>query len=266
MPELPDVESFKRYLNSTALHRRVLDAEVRDERVLHGVSAGRLAAALRGRTMEATRRHGKNLFVALDRGPWLLLHFGMTGYLKYFRKPQSEPEHVRILFELAGGWKLAYVCQRMLGHAGLVADPDAFIEREGLGPDALLADEETRNATLGRRRGRLKSVLMNQEALAGIGNLYADEILFQCRLHPLRRLDEMPAERVRELGRTTREVLACAVDRNADRDLFPADYLLTTRRRSNRCPRCDAALRSIKVGQRTTYFCPRCQGEEPGPE
>lgn len=264
MPELPDVASFDRYVASTALHRRIEDVEVRDDRVLEDVSAERLEAAARGREMRETRRHGKNLFVALDEGPWLVLHFGMTGYPKYFRKPESEPEHARILFRLADGWKLAYVCQRMLGHAGLTDDPDRYIEQKGLGPDALLADDEARYAALERRRGRLKSVLMNQEALAGIGNLYADEILFQCGLHPLRRLADMSGDEVRRLSRVTGEVLACAVERDADRDRFPADYLLTTRRQTNLCPRCGAELNDIKVGQRTTYFCPRCQGAEPG--
>lgn len=263
MPELPDVASFDSYLASTALHRRIAAVEVRDERVLEDVTAKRLASAARGREMRQTRRHGKNLFAALGDGPWLVLHFGMTGYPKCFRKPESEPEHARILFRLRDGWKLAYACQRMLGHAGLTDDPDLYIDEKGLGPDALLADEEERYAALERRRGRLKSVLMNQQALAGIGNLYADEILFQCGLHPLRRLADMSADEVRRLSRVAGEVLACAVERDADRDRFPADYLLTTRRRSNTCPRCGAALKDIKVGQRTTYFCPRCQGLEP---
>ena len=264
MPELPDVAFFDRYLASTALHRVIKELEVRDERVLEEVSEEHLASAARGRKMQGTRRHGKNLFVALENGPWLVLHFGMTGYPKFFRKPESEPKHARILFCMADGWKLAFACQRMLGRAGLTQSPDRYIEKKGLGPDALLADEEERYAALKRRRGRLKSVLMNQEALAGIGNLYADEILFQCGLHPLRRLAHMSAEEVRRLSRLTREVLACAVERKADRDLFPTDYLLTTRRKSNRCPRCGTELEDIKVGQRTTYFCPQCQGRQPG--
>ncbi|MEF8787997.1 MAG: DNA-formamidopyrimidine glycosylase family protein [Planctomycetota bacterium] len=260
MPELPDVAYFERYLASTALHQLIREAEVRDEGIVEDISGEGLAAAARGRSMEQTRRHGKNLFVALGNGPWLVLHFGMTGFPRYFRRPESRPEHVRILFHLEDGWKLAYDCQRRLGHAGITQDPGGYIERKGLGSDALLADEDERYAALKRRRGRLKSVLMNQEALAGIGNLYADEILFQCGLHPLRRLDELSDRQVRRLSEVTGDVLACAVERNADRDLLPGHYLLTARRRSNCCPRCGTDLEDIKVGQRTTYFCPRCQG------
>jgi len=262
MPELPDVASFEKYLASTALHQLIHRAEVRDERMVEDVSGEGLAVAARGRSMEETRRHGKNLFVALEDGPWMVLHFGMTGFLRYFRRPESRPEHIRILFHLEDGWKLAFPCQRRLGHAGITQDPQAYVERKGLGPDALLADDEERYATLKRRRGRLKSVLMNQEALAGIGNLYADEILFQCGLHPLRRLDELGDDEVHRLSRVTAQVLHCAVERNADRELLPGHYLLTTRRRSNRCPRYGAELEDIKVGQRSTYFCPCCQGRE----
>src|SRR5215217_2317531 len=90
MPELPDVEVFRRYVNATSLHQNIESVEVRNEKILGGVSARKLQRTLKGHTFESTRRHGKNLFVELDGGGWMLVHFGMTGSLAYFKGPDEE--------------------------------------------------------------------------------------------------------------------------------------------------------------------------------
>src|SRR5215217_6181815 len=95
MPELPDVEVFRRYVNSTSLHQNIELVEVRNGKILGGVSALKLQSTLKGRRFESTRRHGKNLFVGLDGGGWLLMHFGMTGRLKYFKDMDQDPPHDR---------------------------------------------------------------------------------------------------------------------------------------------------------------------------
>jgi formamidopyrimidine-DNA glycosylase len=87
MPELPDVEVFRRYVNATSLHEKIKSVEVRNEKILGGLSAHRLQRTLKGHTFESTRRYGKNLFVELDGGGWTLMHFGMTGSLAYFKSP-----------------------------------------------------------------------------------------------------------------------------------------------------------------------------------
>ncbi len=186
MPELPDVELFKRYLDRTSLRQTIQRVQVNDARILGDLPVERFAAALAGNRLEASRRHGKHLLVRLARSGWLTLHFGMTGGLSYFENLADDPPYDRIRLDFEGGRHLAYTNRRMLGRVGLADDADRFIEAEELGPDALdpAFDEAAFAAALAGRRRDVKSVLMDQALLAGIGNIYADEILFQARLHP----------------------------------------------------------------------------------
>ncbi|HSN80956.1 MAG TPA: DNA-formamidopyrimidine glycosylase family protein [Polyangiales bacterium] len=103
MPELPDVEGFKRYLSETSLHKKIENVHVGSAKILRGISSRRLKQALRGRSMESTRRRGKHLFVALDDGRWLTLHFGMTGRLAYFKSLDDDPEHDRLRLDFERG-------------------------------------------------------------------------------------------------------------------------------------------------------------------
>lgn len=137
MPELPDVEVFKQYLDATSLHQEIEDVDVRNRKILEDTSVQELGKGLNGRRLESTYRHGKYLFAQLDDDNWLMLHFGMTGKLKYFKVMEKEPEHDRLLLEFSNGYHLAYDCQRMLGHVALIEDAAAFIEEKELGPDAL---------------------------------------------------------------------------------------------------------------------------------
>ena len=103
MPELPELEIFRRYVDSTSLHQKIETIEVKNGKVLGGVSAGGLKRGLEGTKFESTRRHGKHLFVELGDGRWLLLHFGMTGGLKYYRDADEEPAHARVLISFRNG-------------------------------------------------------------------------------------------------------------------------------------------------------------------
>src|SRR5213595_2615938 len=130
MPELPDVETFKRYFDSTSLHQRINDVEVGNAYILKDISARKLARRLRGRRFESTRRHGKHLFVRADGDVWLRLHFGMTGSLHYFKHDERAPKpasaeasagrHTRVLFLFATGHRLAFEDQRKFGEVGLL--------------------------------------------------------------------------------------------------------------------------------------------------
>src|SRR5215208_1794298 len=184
MPELPDVEVFKRYMDATSLHQKIRFVGVRNEKILGDFSARTLQSTLKGRTFESTRRHGKNLFTGLDGGGWMLMHFGMTGRLAYFKDLDEEPLHSRLLFAFENDNHLAFVCQRMFGKVELVEGPKEFVREKELGPDALDLDSDSFGERLKGTRGGVKATLMNQKILAGIGNVYSDEILFQARLHP----------------------------------------------------------------------------------
>src|SRR5436190_20911250 len=137
MPELPDVEIFKRYLEATSLRQRITAAEVRDAYVLKDVSAREFARQLKGHSFQSTCRHGKHLFVRADGDLWLRPHFGMTGSLQYFKREQEAPKHARVLFVFANAHRLAFEDQRKFGEIGLVKDVDEFLKKRGLVPDAL---------------------------------------------------------------------------------------------------------------------------------
>lgn len=259
MPELPDVETFKRYMDSTSLHKAIEAVQVRSAKILENVSSRKLQASLRGRQFESTRRHGKYLMAQIDDGSWLTFHFGMTGRFKYFKDMENEPDHSRLRIRFKSGFHLAYDCQRQLGRVGLVEDAETLVQDKGLGPDAITVDLPAFKERLQRARGSVKSALMNQRLIAGIGNIYSDEILFQAGLHPRTKVNHLDERELRRVFRTMKRVLRTAVDRQADPRRLPRSYLIPRRGRSAECPHCAGELESIKVSGRTAYYCPGCQ-------
>jgi formamidopyrimidine-DNA glycosylase len=265
MPELPDVELYRRYLDEHALGQTIAAVEVNDARILGGLPTDAFVARLKSNRFENSRRHGKHLLVRLRRDGWLTLHFGMTGSLVYFREGSDNPPYDRVRFDFEGGRHLAYVNRRMLGRVGLADDADEFIRAEELGRDALDPGFDLKafdRAIEGRRRD-VKSVLMDQTLVAGIGNIYADEILFQARLHPRTAVTSLGNRQRAALFRQIKAVLATAIECGAGAEQFlerlPKNYLLPHRDKGGKCPRCGAAIVTLKGGGRTSYFCPRCQ-------
>jgi formamidopyrimidine-DNA glycosylase len=263
MPELPDVETFRRYLDATSLHQEIEKVEGRSRQVLEGVSAQELEAGLEGRTFESTRRHGKYLLVELDDGNWLVLHFGMTGHLKYFKDTEKDPPYDRLLIAFANGYHLAYDAQRKLGEVALTEDVEEFIEEKGWGPDALSFGLVAFKEALAGRRGMAKSTLMNQHIVAGIGNVYSDEILFQVGIHPRSKVNQLSEETLEELFQAMKKVLQTAIDHQADPEQFPDDYITPHRHDDRECPRCGAEIKRVKVSGPSAYYCPHCQGKQP---
>lgn len=257
MPELPDVETFRRYLESRALGKVVTRAEVSAPAMVRNGSPRRLRSRLGGARFRATHRHGKYLFLECDRGGWLLLHFGMTGYPRMGRRVASrDPARFRVRFD--DGTTLTFHDVRKLGTIGWVEDVQSFIRARRLGPDALDMPWETFRARLGRAKGTVKTALMNQRAVAGIGNVYADEILFRAGLHPAAKAP-LPDSTWRRLHRALRTVLARAIAAGADPSRVPRTFLLPNRRTHGRCPRCGRPLSTLRLGGRTAYYCERDQ-------
>lgn len=265
MPELPDLAIFKRYLDATALHRKIAHVAVHEARIVAGSTAKALAKRLAGRRFEATDRRGKYLFVRLDDGGWAVFHFGMTGFFAAYEDEADEPRHSRVRFDFADGGHLSYVNRRLLGEIRAVEDRDAFAAAKKLGPDALgeELDEETFRRLFSGKRGAVKGALMDQSLLAGIGNIFADEILFQAGLHPKTPLSALDAGAIGALYRVMRRVLETAVERGAGSerlvDRLPRGWLLPRRAENETCPRCGAGLNTVKVSGRTSYYCPECQ-------
>lgn len=265
MPELPDVEILKRLFDRHALGQVIQQVIVKDARILSGVDQYRFVDEIAGRRFEQTRRHGKHLFAKLQNDGWLAMHFGMSGGLSFFETPAEEPPYTRVRFDFTNGKHLAYTSRRMLGRIGLTADVAAFIRDRGIGPDALdpMLDMAGFAIALEGHRTTLKALLMNQSVIAGIGNIYADEILFQGRLDPRLPLQDITPSEIRSLYQSMKAVLETAVACQAGAEQFlerlPHDYLLLHRHRAGHCPRCQGLLTVAKIGGRSSYFCPRCQ-------
>lgn len=255
MPELPEVETYGRYFARHALDQRIVRVDVRDERILNEIRRETFVRKLKGRAFGEVRRHGKHLFARAGE-TWLHLHFGMTGDLAYYRGDET-PRFAKVVFDFEGGTHLAFEDMRLFGLADLVDSPDAFIAAKGLGPDPLdPAFTFARfDALVERRRGAIKSLLMSQEIIAGLGNLYVDEILFQTSIHPRRPAGRLRAAERRAIFDAMRRILRETIVRHGREAELPGRYLIHHREVGERCPRCDGTIRRMVVFGRTTYFC-----------
>lgn len=255
MPELPEVETYTRYFARHALKQRITRVEVLDPRILGEVRPEAFVRKLRGRSFVSARRHGKHLFA--DAGSvWLHLHFGMSGDLSY---GAEVPRFARVVFTFDNASKLSFEDMRLFGVADLVSDPDAFIRDRNLGPDPLSLTAARFATLLEKRRGAIKSLLMTQEVIAGLGNLYVDKILYQTSIHPRRPVDRLRKEEVRALYTTMRRILREAITRHARESQLPRNYLFHNREEGERCPRCGGTIQRSVVFGRTTYFCGKHQ-------
>lgn len=258
MPELPDVEAYRRFFRDHAAGRVVRRVVVPDATILRNTTPRTLDRALRGRTFEEPDRHGKWLLCWTD-GPALLLHFGMTGDLIWSGDEPARHRHDRVILELEGGDEIRYRNMRKIGGMWLAHDPDeAAGVLGGLGPDALDVKRRQFHERLRRRRGGAKAVLMDQTFLAGLGNLTVDEVLWQCRIHPRRPVNSLDDTEVDRLYEVIRRVLRRWV---AGYGQVPrtGQWFIHARDVGGPCPRCRGPLARGTVAGRTTYWCPSCQ-------
>jgi formamidopyrimidine-DNA glycosylase len=256
MPELPDVEGYRRVLEN-ATGQRITRIEVPDASVLHDVSASALGRALHHRRFRPPGRHGKWLLGHTD-GPTLVFHFGMTGELLWDTKGDDRHPHDRVVVVTAQG-ELRYRDQRKLQGVWLAADDDEIDLITGnQGPDALGLSRSDLRRALGGKRGGLKAALLDQSVVAGLGNLLTDEILWRARLHPATGVNRLGDDGVGRLHQAMRSVLRTSVREGR---VPPRPSWLTGVRDqdSPACPRCGTALRRSRAGGRRSWWCPECQ-------
>lgn len=250
-----------RSLRPGLVGRRILNAEFRQLRVLRG-SAEETARALAGRRIKAIERHGKFIAIHLDRG-YLIVHLGMTGKL-LVDAPQTKFTHA--VFSLDRG-VLHYDDQRQFGRIEYSSELPQRVAALGPEPLEIGLDEFARR--LKQRRSSIKAVLLNQQVVRGIGNIYADEALFRAGIHPKRLASSLRRERVEKLFHAMREVLAEAIESRGssvshyvDAEGRKGSFQLSHRvyRRTGKpCVNCGAQIKRTLVAQRGTHFCPRCQ-------
>ena len=247
MPELPEAERARRAVE-TMVGRRIVGVEDSDTYVSRPHAPGEIADALTGRRLTAVHRRGKFIWAETDGdGPELGLHLGMAGHISIDEEPH--PRWDRFVLEFEGGGRLALRDRRRLGRA--VVMPDF----SHVGPDAEEVTRAEFRKRIGRGRAPIKARLLDQTAISGVGNLLADEILWQARLDPRRRTGELSTEELDELRRVTRRVIRKAIRGGGAH----VGELITHREEHGHCPRCGTALERATVGGRTTYWCPREQ-------
>jgi formamidopyrimidine-DNA glycosylase len=263
VPELPDVEAYRRFFARHAAGRVVRRTIVPDPTILRNTTPHEFDAAVRNRRFEDPERVGKWLLCWTD-GPAILLHFGMTGDLVWSGDEPDRHRHDRVILELDGGDELRYRNMRKLGGAWLAHDRhEAGLILGPLGPDALSIRRRVFLDRLARRRGGIKAALMDQTLVAGVGNIVADEVLWQARIHPRRRIESLGDDERTELYRKLHAVLKESVDRY---DYVPRKRSWLSHVRGipgAACPRCGTPLERTTAAGRTTYFCPSCQPSEP---
>jgi len=271
MPELPEVETIRRDLAPRIVGQRVVEAWVSPDapRLVQGETADSFRRRLAGHAIEDVARRGKYLLLRLNGGPTWIVHLRMTGGLIHSPQGCRDDRFLRARFRLDDGSELCYVDMRKLGTMWLVADESAVIGKLGPEPlDERFGPSDFREL-LARRSAPVKAVLMDQRVVAGIGNIYADEALFEAGIRPrkaARRVSRNAAERLH--GAIRRVLLEALGDRGSSfRDYVDADGQQGThqlrvkvfRRTGEPCYVCGAAIRRVKVGGRSTHYCPKCQ-------
>lgn len=262
MPELADVEGFRRVFNDH-VRGAVRAVRVRDAQVVRGTSPRALAKTLDGARFDSARRHGKWL-IAPVRGSddTVLLHFGMTGSLEWSDADEPEHRHDRVVFAFDDG-DLRYRDMRKLEGLHLARNED---DRErvlgDLGVDATEVSREQLRDLVSHRDRHIKALLLDQSVIAGLGTLLADEILWRARIHPRTRASALSARDCGRLHARMRTVLRQAIDAGR---VPPRRDWLTGHRDDDpgTCPRCGTSLAHARVGSRATVWCPQCQ-PEPG--
>ena len=258
MPELPDVEGYRRALAEHLPRRTVRSVEVLDAGVLRNTSAHTFQQRVAGLRFRVPQRHGKWLLLPTD-GPTVIVHSGMTGRPYWARAGDAPDRYDRVRMTFARG-QLRYADLRKLRGIWL-ADDDAAVARVlgDLGPDALDVDEAQFSQLLSAARRRLlKTTLTDQSTIAGLGNLLSDELCWQSRIHPLRPCNELDGADLHQLYSTMRRILRTSVRHACVPRL--RSWLTGVRDvRGASCPRCGSELRRTRSAGRTAVWCPHDQ-------
>lgn len=270
MPELPEVETIAASLRPKIVGRRIAEIRLLLPKLLRGDPEE--LRTLRGRRIEGIGRRGKMLLVSCEGGVHLLFHLKMTGQFHWAARRARIDPHTRLRVAFRGGGpELRFRDVRKFAVLRvLVTDrPLESAPLRALGPEPLETGPAEFARLLRRRTGRLKSLLLNQAFLAGIGNIYADEILFDAGLHPLRPAGSLTAPEIRRLSASVRKILekAVAAGGSSIRDYKDADGMdglfqhahRVYGRKGEPCVRCGEAVRRRVIGGRSSFFCPRCQ-------
>jgi formamidopyrimidine-DNA glycosylase len=276
MPELPEVESLRRILVRTAVGRTIVSVRIGEKRLRRRIVAN-FAGAIAGRRIVKLSRRAKYLIVELDGDDVMLVHLGMSGSLTHrhdgFDSGDFDPRHDHLEFSLDDASRLVYNDPRRFGMVRLVerAALASTAELKGLGPEPLSRDFNAAYLAT-RARGRtaaIKNLLMDQRMVAGIGNIYASEILFRAGVRPTRRAGRVTRDEIAKIAASVPLILRAAIGSNGttfrsyrDSRGQPGRFASRLRvygREGKPCYTCSTPIKNVVVGQRASFFCPKCQ-------
>lgn len=254
MPELPEVATYQKTFERACIGKKIREVVVHDGKILRNMTPAEFVERLTGRTFTGTYRRGKFLFGALDDGHHLQLHFGMTGDLRQYDDPADAPRFERFHFQFQDGSRLGFDDSRKFSHIVWVENLQEYIAQRKLGPDALEITEAAFLELLSRKKGTLKAVLLDQHSLAGVGNLYADEICYQARIHPASRVEALTTKHKKLIFKLMREILGSAVERLAYYKEYPEQWFWQWRKQGTKGPEDSGIIQRATIAGRTTYF------------
>jgi len=258
MPELPEVEMFRRYFDETCLQQPIRDVQIAHPKVAGGQEKN--LTALAGDQFIKSSRWGKNIFVQTRKGKSMFMHFGMTGYLEYYNSTLEAPKYARVVFAFNNGFSLAYVSKRMFGRIGTVTDIEHYVSDKSLAEDALIISREQFTNALAGKKKNIKTALLDQSVAAGIGNWIADEILYHTRIHPTSQIGNLNSRQMDAIYEKMREIMQVAIEVEAVREDLPLHYITRYGRKTSiACPNCKNTIERTEVGGRGTYACGNCQ-------
>jgi formamidopyrimidine-DNA glycosylase len=268
MPEVPDLEAIRDFFNRRIVGQTVTGVEVPIPIVLR-VPRDDFLRLLTGDTLGEVHRYGKFLLFSLASGRIMAVNPMLTGRFSYVEPKTKRHARTCLIIKTAEGCELRYADQRVMGRVYLVAPEDlkTIPQFAEMGPDVLdpALTEEAYKERLKKHSGQIKSILVNHRFVAGVGNAYADEILWEARIHPYRKRTAISDEEQSALYKATRDVLAWAGEIVAEKMTESLDYsewrdhLKVHRRGGQPCPRCGTTISEITAGQRITSFCRQCQ-------
>lgn len=214
MPELPEVEGYKIYIDRTALHKRITSFECRDDRLLK-TSKSDFEKHLIGETLTATKRIGKYLFITTSGKKILVMHFGMTGRPNYYKEKEERPKYGHIVLTFENNFHFAFENKRKFGWWDLTDSIEVYKNDRNLSDDARDLSMEHFKTALSKRKTFIKAVLMDQSVAAGIGNWMADDILYQSKIHPETKVQNLSEKHIETIFKSMKKVIEVAIENDA---------------------------------------------------
>ncbi len=259
MPELPDVESFKAYFKRSSLNKIIADVQCSCKDLIRNINFKDLRHKLMGKSFRDAWRRGKFLICEIKDIPEkLIFHFGMTGDLHYVKQRTKKDRFARLVIKFENEYELRLLSIRKLAKIYLVKDPEEIKLIKEMGPEPLTISKKDFSKILDEhQRKNIKAFLLDQRDIAGIGNVYSDEILFKAKINPHKNIETVGSEQREKLYKSMKTVLREAIDCNM---YFDSSWLIVHRGRDMRCPLNENhKLKKEIIAGRSCYFCPVCQ-------